>query len=155
MTWHALMRGFLAPMNEDRWIEGGLTVEMVGTLRLPRLPRAINSGPNSAETLHYYSNFRSDTRTLFVFLSCFLRPSKRLVMSFLSCPTSSSSAPPSLCPLHPSSSSLSSSSSNSSTTEPLPVGAIQVLHPVESVARGTTREVLPTGRVLLSSHLCF
>jgi len=59
-------------------------------------------------------------------------------MSSLSRPTSSSSAPDSPYPMRPSSSSSSSSSfvSESSTIEPLSVGAIQVLHPVEEVARG-------------------
>ena len=47
----------------------------------------------------------------------------------------SSSAPHSPRPVRPLSSS-SSSVSDSSTTEPLSVGAIQVLHPVEEVAKG-------------------
>ena len=131
------MRGFWAPIDEDRWIEGDLTVEMVVTLRLPRPSRAINSGPNSLKTLHYCFDIFSETRTLLVLLSRSLRLFKRLVISSLSRPTSSSSVPPSPRPLSPSSSSsLSSSASNSSTTEPVLVGAIQVLHPMENVARG-------------------
>ena len=60
-----------------------------------------------------------------------------LVMNSLSRLTSSSLDPPSPCPLSPSSSSsFSSFSFNSSTTKPISIGAIQVLYPVENVAKG-------------------
>ena len=104
------------------------------TLRLPRPPRTINSAPNSVEALLYCLDFllrHPNTLRLTKLLSS---SSKRLVMSSLSRSTSSSSAPPSPIPSRPSSS--SSSLSNSSMTEPLSVGAIQVLHPVESIFRG-------------------
>ena len=95
--------------------------------------------PPLVETLRYYSDICSETRTLLILLSCCISAFIRLVISSFSRPTSSSSsAPPFPRPVHPYSSSSSSSSSvsNSSTTEPLSVGAIQVLHPVEEVVRG-------------------
>ena len=102
---------------------------------------AINSGPNSSETLRYYSHICFETQTLLVLLSCCISAFIRLVMSYLSRPTSSSSpvpnSPRSMRPSSSSSLSLSLSSSvfESSMTEPLSVGTIQVLCPVE-VARG-------------------
>jgi len=135
MTWPVLMRGILGVKRQWSLDRKDLTIEMVATLRLPRPSRAINSGPNNAETLRYYFDICSETRTLLVLLSCCISSFTRLVMSSLSRPTSSSSAPHSPRPVRPLSSS-SSSVSDSSTTEPLSVGAIQVLHPVEEVARG-------------------
>ena len=109
---------------------------MVVMLHLSRPPRAINSGPNSAETMCYCSDICSETRTFLILLIYYLSSFKRLVMSFLSRPTSSSSASRSPHPLRPSSSSSSCSVSNSSMTEPLSVSANQLLHPMEDVAMG-------------------
>jgi len=43
---------------------------MVATFRLLRPLKAINSGPNSAETLHYYSNIWFEDLTVAFFLGC-------------------------------------------------------------------------------------
>ena len=99
---------------------------MVATLRLPRPLGAINNGLHRVETLHYYSDICSETRTVTIILGCCAPAFVRLVMSSLSWPTSySSSASRSPRPTRPSSSSSflsTSSSSESSTTKPLSVG---------------------------------
>ena len=88
------MRDFLDVKRRRMLDRKDLTVEMVATLHLLRPSRAINSGPNSAETLRYYSDTCSETRTLFVLLSCCISSFTKLVMSSLSRSTSSSLAPP-------------------------------------------------------------
>lgn len=127
------MGGFLAPFDEDCWIMGALTVKVDVTLRLLNPQRATNSGPNNVESLLFCSDFLLRHPNTFRSSALLSSSFKRLVMSSLSHPTSSSSAPtsPLLSPLSSSSfSSLSFSSSDSSTIEPLSVRAIQTLPPL-------------------------
>ena len=102
------------------WIERDPTVEMRVTLRLLASSKAINSGPPLLLTTAFLLRL---LKSIHIGEVCSLRPT-RLVISSSKSSSSSSSF-----------SSSSSSSSGSSTTEPLSVGTIQTLPPMEDSVR--------------------